>query len=279
MINLSDFSKAYDASIAVSNLTFNVQPGQVLGLVGRNGAGKTSTIKSIAGIISISGGDVGVDGHSIQNDPIAAKKVTAYVPDDPELFTDLTVLQHLQFTASVYGVSSPTDPIEKLLADFELEPKRHSPASDLSRGMRQKLAICCAWLQQPRALLLDEPMTGLDPYGIRMLKTSIVNQAKSGTAVIISSHLLAMVEDICSHILILDRGQAKFLGTIEELKLRFGNASCEDGLTNTESGIARTLEEIYFAAIDQPMPTSDTGPSPSTNCATEPRPLPQGSQG
>lgn len=263
MIKLSNFSKAYEDSIAVSNLNFQVQPGQVLGLVGRNGAGKTSTIKSIAGIISISGGEVRVDGHSIEASPVDAKKITAYVPDDPELFTDLTVLQHLQFTASVYGIQTPSNAIATLLTNFELEAKRHSRASELSRGMRQKLAICCAWLQQPRALLLDEPMTGLDPYGIRMLKTSIVDQAKSGTAVIISSHLLAMVEDICSHILILDQGQAKFLGTIEQLKLRFGGEAEGSGLTGTESGIARTLEEIYFAAIDQPAPLSSTATLPA----------------
>lgn len=253
MISLSNFSKAYDDSIAVADLSFSVQPGQVLGLVGRNGAGKTSTIKSIAGIISVSGGSVCVDGHDIQHAPIPAKQATAYVPDDPELFTDLTVEQHLKFTASVYSIADPTAHVAELLADFELEPKRHSPASDLSRGMRQKLAICCAYLQQPKALLLDEPMTGLDPYGIRMLKSTIVTQAQSGAAVIISSHLLAMVEDICSHILILDQGQAKFLGTIDELKQQFGTP---DGLTPDETGIAKTLEEIYFAAIDQPMPNA-----------------------
>lgn len=251
MINLSNFSKCYDDSIAVSDLSFTVGPGQVLGLVGRNGAGKTSTIKSIAGIISVSGGAVCIDDHDIERHPIPAKQATAYVPDDPELFGDLTVEQHLKFTASVYSIADPTTHITKLLTDFELEPKRHSPASGLSRGMRQKLAICCAYLQQPKALLLDEPMTGLDPYGIRMLKSTIIKQAQSGAAVIISSHLLAMVEDICTHILILDQGQAKFLGTLEQLKEQFGTAK---GMTNTEAGIAKTLEEIYFAAIDQPMP-------------------------
>jgi ABC-2 type transport system ATP-binding protein len=253
MISLSNFSKAYDDSIAVADLSFSVEPGQVLGLVGRNGAGKTSTIKSIAGIISVSGGSVCVDGHDIQQAPLPAKQATAYVPDDPELFTDLTVEQHLQFTASVYSIADPASHIAELLADFELEPKRHRPASDLSRGMRQKLAICCAYLQQPKALLLDEPMTGLDPYGIRMLKSTIVTQAQTGAAVIISSHLLAMVEDICSHILILDQGQAKFLGTIDELKTQFG---ASDGMTSDEATIAKTLEEIYFAAIDQPMPAT-----------------------
>ena len=265
MINLSNFCKSYDESIAVSDLSFTVEPGQVLGLVGRNGAGKTSTIKCIAGINTVSGGSINVDGCSIESDPISAKQITAYIPDDPELFTDLTVEQHLRFTASVYAIANPTEHIAKLLNDFELEPKRHAPASDLSRGMRQKLAICCGYLQQPKALLLDEPMTGLDPYGIRMLKSSIVAQANSGAAVIISSHLLAMVEDICSHILILDHGKAKFLGTIDELKERFGgeqpNENQQSGMDRTEANITRTLEEIYFAAIDQEMPQLDPASS------------------
>jgi len=131
VINLSSFCKAYEESIAVSNLSFTVQSGQVLGLVGRNGAGKTSTIKCIAGINSVSGGSVVVDGYSIESDPISAKQVTAYIPDDPELFSDLTVEQHLRFTASIYSIKNPTEHIAKLLGDFELEPKRHAPATDL----------------------------------------------------------------------------------------------------------------------------------------------------
>lgn len=250
MIALNQFSKCYDtnkgSAIAVSELTLQVQPGQVLGLVGRNGAGKTSTLKSIAGILSISGGTIEVDGFDVANSPVAAKQRTAYVPDDPELFHDLTVEQHLQFVASVYQIQSPGPMISELLNDFELESKRHNPAKDLSRGMRQKLAICCAWLQAPKAMLLDEPMTGLDPYGIRMLKQSVIRQAESGVAVIISSHLLAMVEDICSDILILDEGCNKFYGTLDQLKQRFGSASP----TGDPDVAERSLEEIYFSALN-----------------------------
>ena len=250
MISLNQFSKCYESSsgvaIAVSELSMEVQPGQVLGLVGRNGAGKTSTLKSIAGILSISGGTIEVDGFDVVSSPVDAKQRTAYVPDDPELFHDLTVQQHLQFVASVYQIQSPGPRISELLADFELEAKRNSPAKDLSRGMRQKLAICCAWLQAPKAMLLDEPMTGLDPYGIRMLKQSVTRQADSGVAVIISSHLLAMVEDICSDILILDEGCNKFYGTLEQLKLRFGDAS----FTGESASPERSLEEIYFSALN-----------------------------
>lgn len=250
MISLNQFSKCYEGNsgvaIAVSQLSMEVQPGQVLGLVGRNGAGKTSTLKSIAGILSISGGTIEIDGFDVADNPVDAKYRTAYVPDDPELFHDLTVEQHLQFVASVYQIQSPGARIAELLSDFELESKRDSPAKDLSRGMRQKLAICCAWLQSPKAMLLDEPMTGLDPYGIRMLKQSVTRQAETGVAVIISSHLLAMVEDICSDILILDEGRNKFYGTLEQLKLRFGNTPFE-GASNSPQ---RSLEEIYFSALN-----------------------------
>ncbi len=250
MISLNEFSKCYESgsgvAIAVSQLSMDVQPGQVLGLVGRNGAGKTSTLKSIAGILSISGGTIEVDGFNVVSNPVQAKQRTAYVPDDPELFHDLTVEQHLQFVASVYQIQSPGPRIDELLSDFELAPKRHSPAKDLSRGMRQKLAICCAWLQGPKAMLLDEPMTGLDPYGIRMLKRSVTRQAESGVAVIISSHLLAMVEDICSDILILDEGVNKFYGTLEQLKLRFGSTP----RTGDPDSSEQSLEEIYFSALD-----------------------------
>jgi ABC-2 type transport system ATP-binding protein len=250
LISIQQFSKCYQSgksiAIAVSDLTLEVKPGQILGLVGRNGAGKTSTLKSIAGSLSISGGAIEVDGFDVVRNPVDAKQRTAYVPDDPELFHDLTVEQHLQFVASVYKIHSPGARISELLRDFELEPKRHRPAKELSRGMRQKLAICCAWLQAPKAMLLDEPMTGLDPYGIRMLKQSITRQADTGVAIIISSHLLAMVEDICSDILILDQGRNRFYGALDQLKQQFGSTS----FTGESDSGDRSLEEIYFKALN-----------------------------
>jgi ABC-2 type transport system ATP-binding protein len=253
MIRVESLSKHYDNAKAVRDLSFVVEPGQVLGLVGRNGAGKTTTLKSIAGIIPASGGQLYVGEHSLAADPIAVKQRSAYVPDDPELFNDLTVEDHLVFTASIYGVDDPWNEIDKLLAMFELTEKRFTPASGLSRGMRQKLAIICAYLQRPAALLLDEPMTGLDPQGIRKLKESVAEQAKRGAAVIISSHLLAMVEDICTDVLILEKGQCKFFGPLDKLKQQFGGTSDE----------TRTLEEIYFATIDLQLPSSEQPVEPA----------------
>lgn len=242
MIEINNFSKAYGSTLAVNDLTFAVQSGQILGLIGRNGAGKTTTMRALSGIIPSGAGEFMVDGFSLSDAPLELKRRTAYVADDPRLFSDLSVEQHLKFQASVYGIQEPADEIRKLLDLFELESKRHSAASTLSRGMRQKLAICCAYLQTPTALLLDEPMTGLDPHAIRVLKDTIVNRAAQGCAVIISSHLLAMVEDICSQILILDCGERRFWGSNEEFKQRFAQSENND---------SNTLEAAFFSSLTE----------------------------
>ena len=249
MIQLSGFSKCYGQFLAVNNLSFEVAAGDVLGLVGRNGAGKTTTLRSINGIIPPTKGLIKVDGFSLNDDPISVKQRTAYVPDDPQLFEDLTVEQHLRFQASVYSISMPADQISRLLEMFELANKRRERASSLSRGMRQKLAICCAYLQNPKALLLDEPMTGLDPQGIRVLKTSIQQQAKRGAAIIISSHLLAMVEDICTHVLVLDKGRAMYHGTLAALQKSFA----DDDLSTSQS-----LEQAFFSTLDDAQTVIDS---------------------
>lgn len=243
MIQVTNFRKAYDDAIAVRDLSFQVQPGQILGLVGPNGAGKTTTLRALTGIIPISGGSATVAGFDLERQPLEVKRHTAYVPDDPQLFHDLTVEQHLAFTASIYDVDQATEKISALLEAFDLEFKRHTPAADLSRGMRQKLAICCAYLYDPVALLLDEPMTGLDPPGIRMLKSSIVQRAATGAAVIISSHLLAMVEDICTDVLVLNTGKQQFFGPLEQLRAQF-----------SDDGGSTSLEDIFFRALAAPIP-------------------------
>lgn len=240
VIEVIEFSKAYGSHVAVADLSFQLAAGQVLGLVGPNGAGKTTTLRALTGIIPASSGHVRVAGFDMDEQPLEVKQRTAYVPDDPHLFHDLTVEQHLAFIASVYGVSSPDEKIAALLEQFELDFKRRTRTSDLSRGMRQKLAICCAYLHDPVALLLDEPMTGLDPRAIRVLKQSIVKRSHEGAAVIISSHLLAMVEDICSHVLVLDVGHQRYGGPLDELRAVF--ASSRDDAT---------LEDVFFRAIGQ----------------------------
>ena len=240
MIQVQDFHKAYDATVAVSGLSFEVNGGEILGLVGPNGAGKTTTLKTISGVIPQTRGRLTVQGFDVESDSVEVKRRLAYVPDDPQLFPDLTVDQHLGFTAAAYNVDSADDRAARLLEMFELTDRRQTRARELSRGMRQKLAICCAYLHDPSAILFDEPLTGLDPRGIRVLKESICRRAEQGAAVIVSSHLLAMVEDICTHVLILSTGRNRFFGTTAEMKQQFAT-----------SDEAATLERIFFLATDE----------------------------
>ena len=259
MIQVQDFCKAYESSIAVRDLSFDVQPGQILGLIGPNGAGKTTTMRAIAGIIPSSQGRLSVAGFDIASDPIQLKQRTSYVPDDPQLFNDLTVAQHFALVASIYNIQRDwQSDMRQLLERFDLTAKIDARASDLSRGMRQKLALGCAYLFRPSALLLDEPMTGLDPRGIRVLKESLKERATEGAAIVISSHLLAMVEDICSHVLILNEGQKQFYGTIDELRQQFADKQGDS-----------TLEDIFFKAVNDnrsaALPVVDLGGSGTTN--------------
>lgn len=243
MIRVEHFRKAYRTTVAVADLSFDVGPGQILGLVGPNGAGKTTTLRALAGIIPPSGGRLAVAGHDVVADPVEAKRRLAYVPDDPRLFDTLTVWEHLQFIASAYRVEHFDAPAEALLNQFELQEKRDTIAQELSRGMRQKVAICCAYLHHPDAILLDEPLTGLDPRGIRTLKNSIIERAAGGAAIIISSHLLDLVEDLCTHLLVLHQGQCRLFGAIEAARAT---------ASSTEPG--GTLEEAFFRIIEGDTP-------------------------
>lgn len=247
VISVENFGKAYDGHVAVKDLSFQVFPGQILGVIGPNGAGKTTTMRAISGILPPTAGRLAVGGLNVEDHPVEVKRQLAYVPDDPQLFHQLSVADHLAFTASVYEVSDADIVAEKLLHDFQLYEKRDTAAKDLSRGMRQKLAICCAWLYSPKALLFDEPLTGLDPVGIRTLKNSIRQKAGEGSAVMISSHLLAMVEDTCTHILLLNQGKAAFFGTTQQLKQQF----------QSDNGTI-SLEDIFFLATEgQGQPDSE----------------------
>jgi ABC-2 type transport system ATP-binding protein len=239
ILRVIDYHKMYRDTVAVSGLSFEIHGGQVLGLLGPNGAGKTTTMRAICGIIPPTRGRLIVADRDVVADPVGAKSQLAYVPDDPKLFDTLTVWEHLEFVAAAYRVSDWKEPAERLLERFELIPKRDTVAQDLSRGMRQKVAICCAYLHKPRAILFDEPMTGLDPRGIRTLKETVLERAREGAAVLISSHLLALVEDLCSHLLILHHGRSLFFGKKEDARSAF---SAVDPDT--------TLEEVFFRATE-----------------------------
>jgi ABC-2 type transport system ATP-binding protein len=244
LIHVEDFHKTYRETVAVDGLSFEVTQGTVLGLVGPNGAGKTTTMRALAGIIRPTRGRLSIAGHDVVHDPIAAKRELAYIPDDPKLFDALTVWEHLEFIASAYRVDNFVPRGEALLEQFELVEKRGELAQTLSRGMRQKVAICCAYLHDPRAILFDEPLTGLDPYAIRTLKASIADRAEKGAAVVVSSHLLVLVEDLCTHLLILNKGHRLFYGSLDEARARYVGLQGD--------GTVASLEDVFFRATEAP---------------------------
>ena len=217
VIDVNQLTKLYGDLIAVDRLSFSVAPGEILGLVGPNGAGKTTTLTSLAGIIIPTSGTIRIGGHDIARDGVKAKSQLAFIPDEPHLFDYLTVEEHLRFVGRLYRVPDAPERIPPLLHELELSEKKKTLPGELSRGMRQKLAIACGLIHSPTALILDEPLTGLDPAGIRKMKSTIAARARAGAAVILSSHLLHLVEELCTRLLVIKHGKLVALGTIEEI--------------------------------------------------------------
>lgn len=217
MIDVAGYSKMYGKTLAVDSLSFHVAPGDVLGLVGPNGAGKTTTLRALAGILQPTSGTIQIAGIDLQKNPVEAKARLAFIPDEPQLFDYLTTAEHLQFIARLYRVNDAASQIPVLLEELELTDKQNALPSELSRGMKQKLAIACGLLHRPSALILDEPLTGLDPLGIRRMKATISTRAREGAAVVLSSHLLHLVEEVCTKLLVISRGKAVAFGSIEEI--------------------------------------------------------------
>jgi len=242
MVQVEGLTKLYGEFTAVNDLSFVIQPGEVVGLVGPNGAGKTTTLRCLAGIIPPSRGVVRVVGHDIVRAAIAAKKQLAFFTDEPRLFDYLTVWQHLNFVARIYQVANYETIGGTLLEELELANKKDALPGELSRGMKQKLAIACGLLHSPRVIYFDEPLTGLDPYGIRRMKDSILKRARDGAAIIISSHLLHLVEEICTRLLILKNGKKIADGTLADVTRKFSE----------QTGDA-SLEEIFFRATSEPI--------------------------
>src|SRR5262245_53470510 len=235
MIHLSHLTKMYATFRAVDDLSLDVAPGEIVGLIGPNGAGKTSTLKCIVGIQAPTTGSITIAGADIVKQPVEAKRELAFMADEPQLFDYLTVMEHLRLTARIYQVSDFDVRAKALLEELQLSGKENSLPSELSRGMKQKVAIACGLLHDPKALLFDEPLTGLDPLGIRHMKGTIVARGKAGGAVIVSSHLLHPVEEICTRVVIIDRGRKVADGTVAELSAQAQMA-----------GAGSTLEEIFL---------------------------------
>ena len=245
MIEVEGLEKQYGDFPAVRGLSFSVQPGEVLGLVGPNGAGKTTTIRSIAGIIIPTRGTIRIGGHDLASQPVAAKSMLAFIPDEPHLFEYLTVEEHLRFVGRLYQVADVDARIPGLLEELDLAEKRAALPGELSRGMKQKLAIACGLLHSPKVIYFDEPLTGLDPIGIRRMKATIVRRAAAGAAVILSSHLLHLVEEICTRVLVMNAGQTVAIGTVADI------------VASRPALSGRRLEDIFLALI---TPDADSRP-------------------
>ena len=235
MISVQSLTKRYGDFTAVDGISFDVAPGEVLGLVGPNGAGKTTTLRCLAGIIAPSTGAVLLGGYDLQQSPVEAKRTLAFIPDEPHLFDYLTVEEHLRFIARVYGVGDVEQRIGPVLEELELADKRRSLPDELSRGMKQKLAIACGLLHDPKTLVLDEPLTGLDPGGMRRMRATIAARARAGTAVVLSSHLLTLVEELCTKIFVIRRGRCVAYGSLAQI------------VESHPELAGRSLEDVFLA--------------------------------
>ena len=237
MIEINGLTKRYGEFTAVRDLSFVVRPGEVMGLVGPNGAGKTTTLRCATGIIPPTAGTLRVAGIDLAADPVAAKRQLAFFPDEPRLFDHLTVRQHLAFSAKIYGISQHEPRAAALLEELELTDKADQLPAELSRGMKQKLVIACGLLHAPTVMYFDEPLTGLDPLGIRRMKATIKRLGREGAAIILSSHLLSLLEEVCTHVLIMKQGERIALGTLPEVVAQFSGG---------EAGVS--LEEVFIRA-------------------------------
>jgi len=242
-IAIEHLRRTYGSFTAVDDLSCEVKSGEIVGLIGPNGAGKTTTLRCLAGILRPTEGRVLIDGHDIVSDALEAKRRLAFMPDEPHLFEYLTVEEHLRLIARLYGVHDLDGHARALLEELELTGKERSLPGELSRGMRQKVVIACGLVRNASTLLFDEPLTGLDPIGIHRMRETIVARARAGAAILVSSHLLHLVEEICSRVVIMDHGRKIADGTVAELASRADLA---------EAG--SNLEQIFLRVTGRERP-------------------------
>ncbi len=241
-LTVSHLRRVYGSFVAVDDLSFEVAAGEIVGLIGPNGAGKTTTLRSLAGILRPTAGTVAIDGHDIVGDPLEAKRRLAFMPDEPHLFEYLTVAEHLRLVGRLYAVDDFDRRAASLVDELELRGKEGALPGELSRGMRQKVVIACGLVRHATTLLFDEPLTGLDPIGIRRMRETIASRAREGAAVLLSSHLLHLVEEVCTRVIIMAGGRKIADGTFAELASRADLAAA-----------GSNLEQIFLRVTGQTL--------------------------
>ena len=220
MLKIDGFSKSYGAGrYAVRDLTLHVAPGEIYGFLGHNGAGKSTTLRAVAGVLDFTEGEITVGGHSIRTQPVEAKRIMAFLPDNPDLYDFMTGIRYLNFIADVYGISSAdrTARIARYADAFELTKDLGGAIGGYSHGMKQKLAQISAFIRQPRLLILDEPFVGLDPAAAYTLKTMLRELCDEGGAVFFSTHVLEVAEKLCDKLAILRAGRLIEAGPTAEI--------------------------------------------------------------
>ena len=234
MLLIRHLTKRYGEKKAVDDLSLHIAPGEIYGFIGHNGAGKTTTLKSVAGILQFDEGEITIAGHSIREEPLACKRLFAYIPDNPDLYEFMTGWQFLDFIADIFGVDAPTrvQRVEQYAALFELTDDLPQPIATYSHGMKQKLAIISAWLHEPKLILMDEPFVGLDPKASHLLKGMMRQVCDAGGAIFFSTHVLEVAEKLCDKVAIIKGGRLIRSGTMEEVR---GDDTLEDVFLELEA--------------------------------------------
>jgi ABC-2 type transport system ATP-binding protein len=236
VLTIQDFTKSYKGGKkAVDHLSLTVESGDIYGFIGHNGAGKTTTIKAVVGIMDFDSGEIRIDGMSIREQPVACKKITAYIPDNPDLYDNLTGIQYLNFIGDIFSIPAKEreEQIAKYAGLFEITENLGDLISSYSHGMKQKLALISAFIHKPKLLVLDEPFVGLDPKATHIVKQLMHEMCAEGCAIFFSTHVLEVAEKLCNKIAIIKNGQLLRAGDLEEVK---GDES---------------LEQVFLELIDE----------------------------
>ena len=227
MLYIEHLTKTFGGKKAVDDLSLHIAPGEIYGFIGHNGAGKTTTLKSVVGIQQFDSGEIRLGGHSIQTEPLACKRMLAYIPDNPDLYDFMTGIKYLNFIADIFSVGAQErqERIRRYADLFELTGDLAQPIAAYSHGMKQKLAIIAAWIHQPKLILMDEPFVGLDPKAAHILKGMMREVCDQGGAIFFSTHVLEVAEKLCDKVAIIKAGRLIRSGTMEEVK---GDDSLEE---------------------------------------------------
>jgi ABC-2 type transport system ATP-binding protein len=235
MIKLIHLSKKYGQHTAIENIHLNVSPGEIFGFIGPNGAGKTTTIQIMAGLLAPSSGNVLLSGISMNSDPVNAKRLVGYIPDRPYIYEKLTGLEYLRFIGDFYQIPFQifTQKSEQLLKIFSLIDRQHELIESYSHGMKQRLIMISALIHDPPIIIVDEPMVGLDPVAMKLVKKVFKTRSQEGTTIFLSTHTLSLAEQICDRVGIIHKGQLIATGSMDELK------------SSAKAG-TKDLEDIFF---------------------------------